>query len=85
MTEWDIRSWCWQPGFPVGEHYKLDMSVQSQICTRPDMSLDVARTLNNNKQRELVAQCAAQPTTLVLPFAVRWWVDVLNELLYDTL
>ena len=23
VTAWDIRSWCWWPGFPVGRHYKI--------------------------------------------------------------
>ena len=27
MTEWDIRSWCWWPGLPVGQHYKVVLSV----------------------------------------------------------
>ena len=22
-----FKSWCWQPGFPVGQHYKITMSV----------------------------------------------------------
>ena len=26
VSEWDIRSWCWQPGLPVGWHYKV-MSI----------------------------------------------------------
>ena len=27
VTEWDIRSWCQQPGLPVGQRYKMAMSV----------------------------------------------------------
>ena len=23
VIEWDIRSWCWQPYFPVEQHYKV--------------------------------------------------------------
>ena len=26
-TEWDIRSWCKWPGFPVGQDYKVTMSA----------------------------------------------------------
>ena len=26
LTEWDINSWCWWPGLPVGKHYKVTMS-----------------------------------------------------------
>ena len=26
MTEWDIQAWFWQ-GLPVGQHYKIAMSV----------------------------------------------------------
>ena len=25
VTEWDNRSWCWQPGVPVRQHYKIAM------------------------------------------------------------
>ena len=32
---WDIWSWWWQPGFPVGQHYKVTMSAQSQVGTLP--------------------------------------------------
>ena len=50
LTEWNIKSWCWQDGLPVGQHYKIGMSVHchklvpSQVGTRRDMTLDVART-----------------------------------------
>ena len=27
VTEWDIRSWFWQPDFPMGQHYKVAMSL----------------------------------------------------------
>ena len=27
MTEWDSRSWCWQSGVLVRQHYKVTMSV----------------------------------------------------------
>ena len=27
MTEWDIGSCCWRPDFPVGQCYKVTMSV----------------------------------------------------------
>ena len=43
MTEWDIR----RPGLPGGQHYKVAMRAQSQVVTghtRPDMTVDVART-----------------------------------------
>ena len=26
MTEWDIRSWCRWPDFPVGQHYEVAKS-----------------------------------------------------------
>ena len=32
--------------------YKVAMNAQSQDSTRPDMTLDVARIYNNNKQTE---------------------------------
>ena len=46
VTEWDIRSWCWQPGLPVFQHYEIMMNVQSQVGTHPgpDMTFDIART-----------------------------------------
>ena len=43
VTEWDIRSWCWRPGFPVGQHYKVAIAALSQISTSPDMTLNVAK------------------------------------------
>ena len=27
VTAWDIRSWCRQPDFPLGQHYKVNMSA----------------------------------------------------------
>ena len=27
VMEWDIRSWCQWPDFPVGQHYKITMSA----------------------------------------------------------
>ena len=27
VTEWDIRPWCWWPVLPVGQHYKVTISV----------------------------------------------------------
>ena len=27
VTEWEIASWCWQPGVTVGQHYEVIMSV----------------------------------------------------------
>ena len=27
VSEWDIRSWCWQPGLLVGQHYKVSMGA----------------------------------------------------------
>ena len=43
VTEWGIGSWCWRPGFPVEQHYKVAMSDKSQVRTCPDITLDVAR------------------------------------------
>ena len=30
VTEWDIRSCCWQPDLPLGQHYNVAMRVQCQ-------------------------------------------------------
>ena len=27
VTDWDIKSWCWRPGVPVGQQYKVAMSA----------------------------------------------------------
>ena len=43
VTEWEIVSWCQQPGLPIMVHYKFAMNVQSQVGTRADMAVDVAR------------------------------------------
>ena len=45
VTEWDIRSWCWQLGFPVGQQYLSHHECALlQVGTRFDMTLDIART-----------------------------------------
>ena len=31
MTEWYSRSWCWQPGVPVKQHYKVTMSAHCHM------------------------------------------------------
>ena len=43
ITEWDIRSWCWQPGLPVGQHYKVTMILHCHKSVPVLMTLDVAR------------------------------------------
>ena len=45
VSEWDIKSWCYGPGFPLGQHYEVVMSVHSHKA----MTLDVAR-MQNSKQ-----------------------------------
>ena len=32
VIEWDSRSWCWWPGFPVGQHYKALMGRCCSVC-----------------------------------------------------
>ena len=27
MAVWDIKSWCWQPGFPMGQHYDIALRM----------------------------------------------------------
>ena len=49
----DIRSRCWQPGFPVGQHYKRRHECSLSSMTHPDMTLDVASVLGCNKQTKL--------------------------------
>ena len=39
VTEWDIRSGS---GLPVGQQYKVTLSMQSLVGTWPDMTLNVA-------------------------------------------
>ena len=52
VTVRDIMSWCWHSGHPGGQHYKVAISVHCQKVGPPrDMSLDVARTQNNNKHK----------------------------------
>ena len=34
VTEWDIRLWCWWPGFPVGQQYKATVSVHCHKSVR---------------------------------------------------
>ena len=60
VTEWDIRTWCGQAGFPVGQHFKVAVSLLSQIGTRPDMTIDVART--SNKQTKRAEQLTSLPS-----------------------
>ena len=28
VVEWDMMPWCWQPGLPMRQHYKVAMSVR---------------------------------------------------------
>ena len=49
VTEWDIKSWCIWPGFPVGNYHSHHECTLSEVITRPDMTLDVVR-MQNNKQ-----------------------------------
>ena len=46
-TQWDIRSWCRQLGFPVGQHYKVVMGAHCHKSVSILMTLDVVRTYNN--------------------------------------
>ena len=42
VTEWDIRSWCWQTGIPVWAALQSRHEcVLSQVGTSPDMTVDV--------------------------------------------
>ena len=41
MTEWDIRSWCWQPGLPVRLYFKVAMSAPYHKYSVPVLILDV--------------------------------------------
>ena len=43
VTEWDIRSLYWQPGFQVGHYYEVTMSCESQVGTHLDMTVDDGR------------------------------------------
>ena len=43
-------SWRQRPGLPVGQCYKVAMSVQSQVGTHSDRVLNVARRKNPNTQ-----------------------------------
>ena len=45
VTVWDIGSWCQWSDLPVGQHYKVAISVcaLSQVSTRTYVTLDVAR------------------------------------------
>ena len=44
VTEWDIRSWCWQHDLLVMQHYKETMSVYCyKSVTHPDMTLAVCQ------------------------------------------
>ena len=38
VTEWDMR-----PDLPVGQHYKVTLSAQSQVGVSHDVTLYVAR------------------------------------------
>ena len=50
MIEWDIRlRYCWA-GFLVWQHYTDTVTALSQVVAHPDMTLDVDRTQNHNKQ-----------------------------------
>ena len=46
VNAWDIRSCHQQHDFPVGQHYKVTMSVycHKKVGARPDVTLEAART-----------------------------------------
>ena len=45
VVEWDIRSLCWQPDFPVEQRYKANMSAHSHKSVPVlTMTVDVVRT-----------------------------------------
>ena len=54
VTQWDIGSWCCQPDFPVGQYYKVAMSVHCHksvpILISPQMLLGHKTT---NKQNQM--------------------------------
>ena len=71
VTEWDISSWwCW-PGLPVRQHYKVAMSVQSQVDTHPDITLNVARMWSLNKQATWHRARQSLLPSLCIPST--WW------------
>ena len=50
MTEWDIRSLCQWPGFPMGDSSECALS---QVGASPDMTSDVAG-MQDNKRASIV-------------------------------
>ena len=45
VTEWDIESWYWQPGLPVGAAlYSCNECVLSPVDTHADITLHTVGT-----------------------------------------
>ena len=43
-TVWNIWSWCWLPGAPVGQYYKSPHEcTMLQVDIHPNMTVDVVR------------------------------------------
>ena len=39
VTEWDITPWCWWPGLPLSQQYKVVISTHcTQVGICPDMT-----------------------------------------------
>ena len=51
VTEWEIRPWCWWPGFPVGQHYEFLMcSHCHKYVSHYYMTLNVVRMQSPKRQ-----------------------------------
>ena len=71
--EWDMRSWCWQPGYPVGQHYKI---VRSMHCHKVIpvliwllMLLGCKTTTNKNKAYKNMRNKRKHKTLMGYPMA----------------
>ena len=70
-----------QPDLPVGQHYKgFHEYALSQVGNRPDMTVDVARMQNSNKQTVLFTHSLLQDGFFFLFIQTNSFVYTLRSL-----
>ena len=85
VTEWDIGSWCQRSNFPVGQNYKVSMSVHcNKSITSPDMTINVARTIQlqttNRQVKSISVSHIHQYNTLLCSHVVDRTGRIVNDL-----
>ena len=83
MTEWDIRSWCWQPDLPVGQHYKVPMSVHCHksvpVQIWPKMLLGRKTTNKTNREERPWTFMTLVTFVTFMPGPLYYWIGTVTD------